>query len=251
IRHYQPTGSYFFYAGLFFALAGCIDHATAVFFIGFAIYLFLIKPAERKYLVYYFIPVFITVLPVLIINFVISGQFLPFQLVPRFFDYEGSTWTKGKGITGSEINDFSFMLDYGFEMLFGQRGFIIYNPLLLIGIPCLVMEIAKGRTYKPEAIVTGVCSLVIMLYYIATSHNYSGGSYSIRWFIPLLPFLMFFIFRYLETHYAAKYRHPLVPVIILSCLISLVGLIDPWASKRYTEHSFLANIMTVIDDQGN
>jgi len=31
------------------------------------------------------------------------------------------------------------------------------------------------------------------------TNNYAGWSYSIRWFVPMLPLLLFFLFPYFET----------------------------------------------------
>lgn len=243
----EPIIKHYFYAGFFFALASCIDHATTVFFIGFFVYLYLKYPANRLSLVYYITPSAFTFLPVLLINYYISGQFLPFQIVPSFFDYEGSSWSNKGNLTGTKINEFTFMLEYGFKMLFGKSGFIIYNPFLVIGIPCLLAEIIKSREYKHEAITISICSLVIVLYYIATSSNYSGWSYSIRWFIPLLPFLFIFIFRYMQSSQQTILTYTLLPLLILSCLISIVGVIEPWSELEHTKVPILANITDLIE----
>lgn len=245
-RYVEPLSHNVFNAGLFFALAGCLDHATAIFFVGFAIYIYLSRSTNRKAQFYYFIPLVFTVIPILTINYLISGQFLPFQLVSSYFVYDGSVWTKGKTLTGAKVNDLLFMIEYGSKMLFWEKGFIIYNPLLIIGIPCLIMEIVKKRTYYKEAIVTGICSVIIILYYVATSRNYSGGSYSIRWFIPLLPFLLIFIFRYLEHIEIPGRKQIFTFLCIVSCLFALIGIIDPWTSKKYGDVPIYANLLELI-----
>ena len=246
-RYVKSLGRYTFYAGLFFTLAGCADHATAIFFVGFAIYLFLVRPAAWKHWFYYFIPVVFLAVPNLIFNYLISGQVLPFQLVPSYFEYKGSPWSKPKNLTGDNINNLPFMIQYGFSMLFGGKGFIIYNPILLIGIPCLIMEIVRKRRYYLEAIVAGVCSMIIILFYSAVSRDYSGWSYSIRWFVPLLPFLLIFTFRYLEHVEKPVRKYTFTSLCILSCLIALIGTINPWSSLAHTDIPLYANLLQLTN----
>jgi hypothetical protein len=235
-----------FLSGFFFALAGCVDHAMAVFYIGFFLLLAVHMTAGKKALLAYCLPLCVTVVPVLLINFMISGQLLPFQLVPEYFDYS-THWNGDEALTGSNLNSPLFALEYGYEMFFGRSGFIIYNPLLIIGIPYLFLEIYRQRKYRPEALVIVACCLVIMLYYIMTSNNFSGWSYSIRWFVPLLPFLLLFIYRFLDDPPNLQIKRAFIPLCILSLVISGVGAVNPWASQLYTKHPFLANTVYFFD----
>ena len=89
----------------------------------------------------------------------------------------------------------------------------------------------------------GACSLILIGYYAVTSTNYGGGSYSIRWFVLLLPLMFVFLYPVfkntdgeqslgvssdLDENCSACFPFPprlLTIVMKLSIVIACIGLI--------------------------
>lgn len=233
-----------FYAGFFLSLAGTADVPTATFYVGFLFYV-LINSNLRGKISFYFMPLLLTVLPALFINYYISGSVIPVQINKSYFEYPGSPWIGSSELSGMHINQGLFFLYYSFSVLLGPKGFLLYNPLLFIALPYLILEIRKGQAFKQEALVIGFASLIIVLYYLLFTTNYGGCSYSIRWFVPLLPLLFFFIYPFFEN-FNLKRRRVFITLFSISTVISCVGLINPWTCSDLSQTPLLSNIKRLI-----
>ncbi len=191
-------------AGAFFSLAGTCDMPVFIFYAGFL--LFILFSKEYKKMLMLCIPALFIITPVLLFNYSVSGNIMPLQLNKSFFEYSGSAWNSATGMSGMMINTGLDLVKYSFHSLFEKNGFIIYNPLLFIAIPCLIYEIKNRRKFWKEGLVIGVSSLILVAYYCITTRNFGGNSYSIRWFIPLLPLL--FIFFYINILRILQLKKP-------------------------------------------
>jgi hypothetical protein len=80
------------------------------------------------------------------------------------------------------------------------------------------------------AIAVGV-SAAFVLYYGAATTNYGGWSYSVRWFIALIPLLWFFSYPFFLKMTAVK-RKLVTVLFAVSLFISVVGALNPWTSER-------------------
>lgn len=230
-EHESGDGKHFFLAALFLSLAGITDVPTAVFYTGFFIYL-LVHPLLRRNIPYYLVPLLITALPAICLNYAISGNLLPVAVHKSFFYYPGSIWIKLGGLSGTDINSWPFILQYGLSSLFGPKGFVLYNPLLVIAVPFLISEIISQRKFRKEALTIGLCSLILISYYFVMTNNYAGGSYSIRWFVPLLPPLFFFAYPYFEKITISRQRLFLA-LFVIAGIISIIGVIRPWTDDSF------------------
>ena len=239
-RHSDSVRKNLFYAGFFLSLAGTMDIPITLFYVGFLLYI-MVNPNARGKVLFYFLPLLLTSLPALYANYLISGSLLPVQIDRHFFEYPGSPWIGTSDLSGIEVNEGLFFLYYSFSSLLGQKGFLLYNPLLFIALPYLVWEIRKRRQFRPEAQVISAVSLIIVLYYFLYTNNYSASSYSIRWFVPLLPLFFFFIHPYMEN-FNLKRRQLFIALFSVSIIISSIGLIDPWSDIRLSNAPLLANI---------
>jgi len=233
-----------FYAGFFLSLAGTADAPTAAFYACFLFYV-LINPKLRGKLFFYFLPLLFTALPALSINYHISESVIPVQLNRHYFEYPGSPWIGSGELSGMTINHGLFFLNYSFNALLGSKGFLLYNPLLFIALPYLIREIRSGRTFRQEALAVSIVSLIIILYYLLVTNNYSGDSYSIRWFVPLLPLLFFFIHPFFEN-FSLKRRQVFITLFSISTMVSCIGLINPWSISSLSKTPLISNIKTLL-----
>ena len=210
------------------------------FYVGFSL-LVLVNPALRRRVLFYLLPLFFTALPGLAINYFISGSVVPMVLSRAYLEWPGSPWLGSDELSGVKINDLPFFLRYSLSALLGGRGFLLYNPLLFIALPGLAQEIRGGRRFKQEALVVGIASLVIVLYYLLFTTNYGGWSYSVRWFVPLLPLLFFFMQRFLRGA-SSRRRRVFTALLCVSSIVSCIGLIDPWSNVAANETPLISNM---------
>lgn len=83
-----------------------------------------------------------------------------------------------------------------------------------------------------------------MLYYLLATNNYGGWCYTIRWFVPLLPQLVFFLYPYFETYGTNRARQFRV-LLCVAIVIAFVGAIDPWSHRDLSEVPFIANLKEI------
>jgi hypothetical protein len=233
-----------FLAGFFMSFAGTVDVPTVAFYVGFLLYI-LIDTNLRGKSIFYLLPLMLTVLPALSVNYYISGSLIPVQIKRVYFDYPGSPWISSNVLSGIQVNQGVFLLVYSFTSLLGPRGFLLYNPLLLIALPCLIREIRKGQPFRREALVIVSVSLIIVSYYLLFTNDYGGRSYSIRWFVPLLPLLFFFIHPFFEV-FTLKRRRIFMTLFSISTVIACIGMINPWSNNSLSEIPLLSNIKALM-----
>jgi hypothetical protein len=241
-RHEQPTRARILLAGAFLALAGACDLPTALFFSAFLVYV-LAHRSLRPYTVWFLLPTLLVVGPGLLINYAISGGLLPVQLDPAHFNYPGSPWLENGELSGVAMNHDWFLLEYTYRMLLDRRGFLLYNPMLWIALPLLIRAALRRGRFTAEAWVIGVSSLVIVSYYLLTTHNYGGRCFSIRWFVPLLPLLLFFLHPFLAR--PRPWQTALFALLfVLGTLIALDGVQSTWLHGR--TYDLIDSLMLLI-----
>jgi hypothetical protein len=141
-------------------------------------------------------------------------------------------------------NDAQFAFSYAWSALLGSKGFLLYNPLIAIALWGLIRAIRDKGPFFYEALVVAVGSSIVVLYYLLFTNNYGGWSYSIRWFVPLLPLLFFFLYPYFES-YAAKRAHQFRVLLCVAIVIAFVGAIDPWSHRDLSDVPFIANLKEI------
>ncbi len=238
---FEQTRSALPVSGFFLLLAACMDLPTGIFYLGFLLVL-LIQRRSLQAIGLFLLPLTVTVIPYMLINYSISGSILPVQWHQEHFNFPGSVWVD----TGSRINSPLETLSYGLNSLVGLRGFIIYNPLLFIAFVMLYREWRSTTAYKAETVVVSLCSLVLMMFYFVFTSNYGGWSYSIRWFVPLLPLLYFFLYGFFQENQPGRQRVFLV-LAGISVIISAVGLLNPWASSELSSIPFVSNLLALAN----
>ena len=229
------------WSGLFFGLAASMDIPTSIFLVGFGLLV------AHKWRVSNPTWLFIggASLPLALhfmVNYSIGGTLLPLQINPAFFEFEGSVWTDSQALSGVSINSPLFALQYAFFSLFGAKGFVWYNPLLFFLVPLLIRNVRRAHVFQAETLVILVGTFMLMSYYWLFSSNYGGWSYSIRWFVPVLPLIFFYLYEldYLSDWrwYKAFWR----AVFICSIIIAGIGLINPWSNQDIHTIPIMANL---------
>ena len=231
-------------AGFFVALAGTADVPTAVFYVALLLPI-TCHPQLRRNMVFYFAPLLLTVAPYLAINYSIHHSIVPVQIVRSYFEYPGSPWIGSDQLSGMRPNSLGFICSYALLTLVGPKGFLLYNPFIFVGIWGMVRAIRRNGPFAYEGVAVAVGTLILMFYYWVTSDNSAGWSYSIRWFVPLLPLLFFFLHPYFEI--LDKRRETVFQALLcVSVVIAAVGALNPWSPLPYSEISFVANIKQFV-----
>jgi hypothetical protein len=233
-------------AGTFLSLAGAVDIPTGIFFALFLVYV-IRDPALNKRVLFYVLPLVLTVLPTLAINYSIHHSATPLQIYRSYFEYPGSPWIGSDELSGMGTNNPTFTATYAFLTLFGPKGFLVYNPLLFVALWGLWHTIVQRGQFFWEGICIAAGSAILLLYYWLTTNNFAGWSYSIRWFVPLLPLLMFFLYPYFEGFGKRRRFQWFQTLLYISLIIAFVGALNPWSPLAYGEISFVANIKQFVE----
>lgn len=234
-----PVGTNLFLSGLFFGLAGSSDVPTMAFPVAFALHIVL-DPRLRRATWVYVLGLVLAISPAMAVNYAISGSFVPVQVVPAYFLWPGSPWT-AETLSGTGVNSGSFLASYTFDVLLGERGFLLYNPFSFLVLPLMVREFAQRLRFASEALLVFLMSLVIVAYYCLATNNFGGDSYSIRWFVPMLPLWMFFLHPLLLG--SERWRWAVFCVLLaVSFPVALVGTWNPFNYLNEGQVPFFANI---------
>jgi hypothetical protein len=231
-------------AGLFLSLAGACDVPTSLFFVAFGA-LMMRRTRRVRTGVLYCLPLLLTALPTLAFYYAISGSVVPVQLRPEYFDFPGSLFASPERLAGLRVNRGTFLLEYSFDLLLGPRGFLLYNPLLFVAIPGLVRELVSRRPFRAESATIGVASTIIVAYYALMTTDYSGWSYSTRWFIPLLPLWFFFLHGYLED-LGSRRKLFFGTLLAVSGALAAIGLLEPWSDPNLSTIPLISNLKQLL-----
>lgn len=229
------------WSGFFLGLAASMDMPTSIFLLGFGL-LVLHKWRWSYATIGFSVGAVVPLVTSLVVNYTIGKTVLPLQINPEFFVFEGSAWTDPGSLSGTNLNSLGFMVQYAFLSLFGAKGFIWYNPLLLLLIPLLLRNTKQKSAFNTETWVILTGSLILMTYYFVFSSNYGGWSYSMRWFVPLLPLLFFYLFDMEHITQNPTHAKVLWGLIICAFIIATIGLINPWSSQDLSNIPIIANL---------
>ncbi|NCF75155.1 MAG: hypothetical protein GWO87_01555 [Xanthomonadaceae bacterium] len=244
---------YLIASGFFASLSSVIDLPTGLTFLGLFFLYFLFTLRSKK-IIYYLLASIPLLIIHLYLNVQITGDFLPAQLHPEYWaDFRRMIVKRNIFI-------------YTFNILFGSRGLFFYSPILFFSfyaiykiinpVPLLQNIISclkklnlhlsllykqqnilkqcwiknKKHLFYKEAFLISIGFLIIILFYIIKIRDYGGASYAFRWLIAVTPLLYFFtIFLFIKP--TNKLKTIFLLILILSIMISAVGLYNPWLSS--------------------
>jgi len=120
-------------------------------------------------------------------TYAVTGSFLPVQMRDATYMYESAYWRHPLGIDAlSEPK-----LVYLFHTTFGRCGVFLLFPVLILGLIGFVMG-ARSTSKPMRRLTMGclACFLLLVAYYVRSTHNYGGESYGFRWYIASMPVLL-------------------------------------------------------------
>ena len=246
VRRPHSAGSLRF-RPVFGLLAGSSDIPSIAFYAGFLLYVVADRRLRGSVLFFLF-PLPLAVVPVLAVNYAISGSVIPVQTIKSYFIYPGSPWAKpgAETLSGTEINQGAFLVSYAFQSLVGSRGFILYNPLLFIAIPLLVRELRPNRPIPCEVRGSRLVSALIVSYYLVFSAKLQRLGLQHPLVCAAASIVVLF---YLSIHGAYYYRANSEysgPLFAASTTIALVGLMNPWSNVSLSQYPLVANIKQIL-----
>ena len=214
-------------AGAAMGLAAAADTTCTLFVGGFGLYV-LASRVLRRGLFAYAIAALVLLLPGWIINYAISGSLRPMTTRAAFWHYPGSYWDHSpERLTGITRNSPRFTIKYAFLSFFGSQGFLLYNPLLFIALYELVRLIRFRGPLWREAMLVLALSCPFVGFFLLYSSNFGGSSYSVRWFVTLIPLIWFFAYPFFAAWTPAK-RRIYATVWSLSAAIAAIGIFSQW-----------------------
>ena len=225
------------------AVATGVDHASAVFVGALTPCIFV----RRRSVVdtgIFVLPAVVVVIVACCVNKVLSGSAMPLSTQTELFIYPGSYWLSGQEGLSAQRNSFGFSVRYGIECLFGQNGFMWYNPILLLGLFCAAREIRHRGAWAIEAAAVLCATIAVIVFYSATTSNFSGDSYSVRWFLLYVSPCVFFVFRSFQR-VAARHNRLFITLAATGLIIAAAGWVDPWPQPgRYP--AFVKNVRKTL-----
>jgi hypothetical protein len=228
-------------SGFFFAVAGMTDLPTTLFLLGFGVLQIVPRPDYRG-LAMFVLGATPPIVVALAMNWQIAGDLVPINLHAEFFRYPGSVFDE-TNLSGFLRHDTESFFVYAFHMLVGRFGLVPYNPLLLVALPGLFWQVRRKGPFRNEATVVVICSSVLVLYYLLATNNYSGWSYGVRWFVPIVPLLSFFAYPIFVRPSPAKGILYGV-VLAVAVAVMLLGAFNPWSYLSADRHPMRANLKT-------
>jgi len=164
------------------------------------------------------------------LNYHIGETFRPVNTVAQYLFWPGSPFDPGNA-TGPWLHRSIWrVLAYALELLFGKKGFLLHQPVLILaffgGIAVMIAERAQ-LPELPEMIFSFAWSGAAWLVYAWGSNNASGLCATVRWFVPLLApgyYVLLMVLRYRPDRYP-EFLALAAGGIVLSALMWYYG---PW-----------------------
>ena len=161
-------------------------------------------------------------------NWAIGGVTGPLNAQPEYLAWPGSPFSTGN-MTGVMRHTAGSFLLYAASLLGGKHGILTHNLPLMLCLPALALIFRRGP-WRWELLATlGWCGASWALYALM-SNNHSGGSCSVRWFVPFLAPGFFLLAIYLKEH-----PESVADLAVLAGWGSILGLImwtiGPWTVR--------------------
>ena len=163
------------------------------------------------------------------LDYQMIGTLLPPYFFSQGYDYPGGPFSPNVG--GAVAPDSP--LQYTFRSLLGDRGLLLYSPLLLWAIAGLIIALRKrGHPARLEAIILGLAILAHAVFIFTRTDNFGGKAYGARYFILALPFLFYFLTFSLPTDFRSLKGKVAIGAFLVTVVVSVwsafQGAQAPW-----------------------
>ncbi len=120
------------------------------------------------------------------LNYAIGGSWKPANALPEHFHWPGCPFTPQSLTGGWQHPSVGKGLVYSLALLFGKKGFLLYNLPLLLALAGSGLLLLRRHRDRPLCLLAAGWGVGIWLIYGICSTNHSGFCCSVRWFVPLL-----------------------------------------------------------------
>ncbi|MET0385796.1 MAG: hypothetical protein ABW321_07545 [Polyangiales bacterium] len=219
-------------AGLAIGVAPTMDLGAVFLSAGIGLYLL---SFDWRSTFKYLIPV--ALIPVAVnfgLTWYVMGSPTPVYLRKELYDYPGSYWKNPGGIDGLDEP----RLIYLRNILIGHHGLFSMTPVLCFSVVAIARTLIKrDAKYLAEALTIGIPTLILIVFYTATTKNYGGVCVGFRWFLPVVPLLLLFV-----AVSFSHFRRRSILALFLVCMTVgqyhvFDGIQNPWKTSNW--HAFL------------
>lgn len=219
----RPSRARLIIAGLAATLASAIDLSTGIFAVALAIY---IAARYRSGVKWFVLGGLIPIAVTIVLDYQIVGSPVPPYMYPQGYAYAGSELHANLAGTRRAAD----VPRYAFDLLIGERGFVMFYPIVLWYVYAAVRALrSKEKMIRGLAWTINSSSLLYVLYFIFSTDNFGGYSYSPRWLLNLIPLLAIFAVTD-RSIYGPRWRIGLVGALsIISIISALYGALNPWS----------------------
>lgn len=146
---------------------------------------------------------------------------------------------------------------YAFNALVGTHGIFLYTPLLFLSVWSAVRAWRKKKEERDIILLIAGACVSVILFIIFLTNNYGGFAYGMRWFIPVVPLLMWPLVYAIQEGFISRHRIVFGALFGISILFAAVGFVNPWSNfflifpdgtRLY--FPFLGNIIQVLYQVG-
>ena len=202
-------------AGLWTALAACIDIVPGVLFI--PVFASFLAP-DRRALARFGALLLAGAALFVAVDLAIVGHALPPKMVPGAVDHSSQFASSVAGVLLPES------WTYPLECLFGWHGFFTVSPVLLFGVLGLGQALRTGAPLPRGRCLALAATLAMMIAgHVLLVGSYGGWSYGFRYLIPIIPMILFF-----APPAIARHERIFGAVLAVSALFALIGAYNPW-----------------------
>ncbi|SPF43050.1 membrane hypothetical protein [Syntrophobacter sp. SbD1] len=174
---------------------------------------------------------FLSALPLILLhhalNYHIGGTLRPVNAVDQYLFWPGSPFNFSNATGHWHHAGFGHALGYALELLFGKKGFLLHQPVLILALLGGIALMIEKREFLPEMLFAFAWSGATWLVYAWGSNNSSGICATIRWFVPLLApgyYVLLMVLRHRPYLYP-QFRALAAGGMLLSFLMWYYG---PW-----------------------
>ncbi len=213
------------FAGLLTGLTVTFEIAGGPIFLACFIGLMLWKKVGIKNIIWFCIFAAIPIIAYLGINYEISGSIIPVQVRVELFDYPGSEFAGGIGVSGYvKWDSYTDLLKYAWGVTFGRKGLFTYSLPLFFSLAGIIFAIIRKNKYRDEAIAIGTGILLTLLFYITKTNNWGGCNFGFRFTVPLIPMLFAFTPILFKEIRSKRLWYLFVLVFFFSLAITALGV---------------------------
>lgn len=222
ISNEKLSAKQLFAAGFLAALAGTLDLSAGLFLAALGLY---VLWRYRQGVIWFGLGGLIPLALLAALDYQAVGTILPPHMIAEGYEYEGS-------VLNTNIAGFSQAEDIGrytYRMLVGDHGVIAFYPLIGWFLAMLLYTIYyKKGEQRQLAIVVGVSTVAYVAYFVFSTDNFGGVTYSPRWLLMPVPLLATFAVINVEVYRAWWQLGLIAGLAVLSIMNAERGALNPW-----------------------